>query len=105
MLFADVRGFTAIAEALPPDELALLMNEYLGEMTAIIRRYQGTLDKYMGDAIMGTLHAGAPVEDPDHARHAVAAALEMQQAVTLLNTRYLSVAGLLCESASASIPV
>lgn len=87
VLFADVRGFTAIAEALPPDELALLMNEYLGQMTAIIRRYQGTLDKYMGDAIMAFW--GAPVEDPDHARHAVAAALEMQQAVTLLNTRLL----------------
>lgn len=77
VLFSDVRDFTSIAEGLDPKDLARLMNEYLGAMTAVIRRHRGTLDKYMGDEIMAFW--GAPVNDPDHARHAVLAALEMQR--------------------------
>jgi adenylate cyclase len=83
VLFCDVLGFTAIAETLEPEELAKLMNEYLGTMTAVIRQHRGTLDKYIGDAIMGFW--GAPVEDADHARHAVAAALDMRAALVELN--------------------
>ncbi|SAK60329.1 two component system histidine kinase [Caballeronia calidae] len=83
VLFCDVLGFTAIAETLEPEALARLMNEYLGTMTAVIRAHRGTLDKYIGDAIMGFW--GAPVDDPDHARHAVAAALGMRAALVDLN--------------------
>ncbi|SPB16332.1 sensor histidine kinase [Caballeronia novacaledonica] len=83
VLFCDVLGFTAIAETLEPEALAQLMNEYLGTMTEVIRAHRGTLDKYMGDAIMGFW--GAPVDDPDHARHAVAAALGMRTALVELN--------------------
>ncbi|GJH14014.1 adenylate/guanylate cyclase domain-containing protein [Caballeronia novacaledonica] len=83
VLFCDVLGFTAIAETLEPEALAQLMNEYLGTMTEVIRAHRGTLDKYMGDAIMGFW--GAPVDDPDHARHAVAAALGMREALIELN--------------------
>jgi len=83
VLFSDVRGFTTISEGLGPDELADLMNEYLGAMTQVIRARRGTLDKYIGDAIMAFW--GAPVDDPDHAKHAVLAAIEMQQAMPALN--------------------
>ncbi|WIM05463.1 MAG: adenylate/guanylate cyclase domain-containing protein [Candidatus Nitricoxidivorans perseverans] len=83
VLFSDIRGFTTISESLQPDRLAALMNEYLGAMTAVIRKRRGTLDKYIGDAIMAFW--GAPVDDPDHALHAVVAALEMQEALRELN--------------------
>jgi len=76
VLFSDIRGFTTISEGLDPKDLAHLINEYLGAMTTVIRRHRGTLDKYIGDAIMAFW--GAPVADPDHARHALQAALEMQ---------------------------
>ncbi|HZX31937.1 MAG TPA: adenylate/guanylate cyclase domain-containing protein [Rhodocyclaceae bacterium] len=82
VLFSDVRGFTTISEGLDPKELALLMNEYLGPMTTVVRRNRGTLDKYIGDAIMAFW--GAPVADADHARHAVLTALEMQREVKKL---------------------
>jgi adenylate cyclase len=83
VLFCDVIEFTAIAETLEPEQLALLMNDYLGTMTAVIRQHRGTLDKYIGDAIMGFW--GAPVEDSEHARHAVEAALGMRAALIDLN--------------------
>jgi adenylate cyclase len=87
ILFADVRGFTGISETLKPEELREYMNEYLTDMSSIIRsRYSGTLDKYIGDAIMAFW--GAPVEDPQHARNAVLAALAMQRQRALLNAAF-----------------
>ncbi len=83
VLFSDVRGFTTISEGLEPDELATLMNEYLGAMTAVVRNNRGTLDKYIGDAIMAFW--GAPVSDADHARHAVMTALDMQRELRKLD--------------------
>jgi adenylate cyclase len=83
VLFSDVRGFTTISEGLQPDELATLMNEYLGAMTEVIRRERGTLDKYIGDAIMAFW--GAPMGDPEHARHAVIGALGMMKRLPELN--------------------
>ena len=83
VLFSDVRGFTTISEGLEPDQLASLMNEYLGAMTEVIRGHRGTLDKYIGDAIMAFW--GAPVADPEHASRAVTTALEMQKRLTALN--------------------
>src|SRR5262245_28562446 len=87
ILFSDVRGFTGISEALRPEELREYINEYLTEMSVIIRaRYRGTLDKYIGDAIMAFW--GAPIEDPEHARNAVLAALAMQEQCVALNARF-----------------
>lgn len=88
VLFADVRGFTALAETLPPDELAQLMNDYLSAMTDVIRAYRGTLDKYIGDAVVAFW--GAPLADPQHARHAVEAALAMQAALSGVNQHFAS---------------
>jgi adenylate cyclase len=87
ILFCDVRDFTTISESLKPGELREYINEYLTTMSAIIRgRHRGTLDKYIGDAIMAFW--GAPVEDPEHARHAVLAALEMRKECAALNARF-----------------
>jgi adenylate cyclase len=87
ILFCDVRDFTSITESLKAAELREYINEYLTTMSAIIRgRHRGTLDKYIGDAIMAFW--GAPVEDPDHARNAVLAALDMQKECASLNTRF-----------------
>jgi len=88
VLFSDIRGFTTISEGLQPDELAALMNEYLGAMTAVVRDHRGTLDKYIGDAIMAFW--GAPMADPEHAQHAVVTALEMQVALKALNQRLMA---------------
>jgi len=87
ILFADVRGFTGISEALKPDELREYINEYLTDMSSIIRsRYRGTLDKYIGDAIMAFW--GAPVDDAQHARRGVLAALEMQKRCDVLSAKF-----------------
>ena len=75
VLFSDVRGFTSISEALDAEELADLLNGYLTEMTRIIFRNQGTLDKYIGDAVMALW--GAPFDEPDHATRSCEAALSM----------------------------
>ncbi len=77
VLFSDVRGFTTISEGLTPQELSELMNAVLTPMTRIIHSNRGTIDKYMGDAIMAFW--GAPLEDPEHARHALIAGLQMLQ--------------------------
>ncbi|MGV3742105.1 MAG: adenylate/guanylate cyclase domain-containing protein, partial [Burkholderiaceae bacterium] len=83
VLFSDIRGFTSFSEGMEPEQLASLMNEYLSAMTLVVRKHRGTLDKYIGDAIMAFW--GAPVADPEHARNAVLAALEMQHALGDLN--------------------
>lgn len=75
VLFSDVRGFTTISEGLDPTQLTQLMNEYLTPMTRVIHQHRGTIDKYMGDAIMAFW--GAPLHDPQHARHALLAGMEM----------------------------
>ncbi|MGE5503864.1 MAG: CHASE2 domain-containing protein [Actinomycetota bacterium] len=77
VLFSDVRGFTTISEGLAPQELTSLMNAFLSPMTRVIHNHRGTIDKYMGDAIMAFW--GAPLHDPDHARHAVQGALMMEK--------------------------
>ncbi len=75
VLFSDIRGFTSISEKLEPEMLVEILNVYLGEMTGIIFEHDGTLDKYIGDAIMAVW--GAPVAFDDHAARACSAALEM----------------------------
>jgi adenylate cyclase len=86
VLFSDVRGFTGISENLEPSELTRLMNAFLTPMTRIIHQHRGTIDKYMGDAIMAFW--GAPLADPDHARHAVHAAWEMQRTMRALQPEF-----------------
>jgi adenylate cyclase len=75
VLFSDIRGFTSMSEGLEPETLVDILNVYLGEMTGVIFRHDGTLDKYIGDAIMAVW--GAPVHCEDHAARACAAALDM----------------------------
>jgi adenylate cyclase len=75
VMFTDIRGFTTISEKLDAQELALLLNEYLTDMTQIVFRHNGTLDKYIGDAVMAFW--GAPFEEPGHATRGCHAALEM----------------------------
>ncbi len=75
VLFSDVRGFTTISEGLDPQDLSRLMNHFLTPLTGVIHKHRGTIDKYMGDAIMAFW--GAPIDDPDHSRHALQAGLEM----------------------------
>jgi adenylate cyclase len=86
VLFSDVRGFTSISENLEPSELTRLMNAFLTPMTRIIHEHRGTIDKYMGDAIMAFW--GAPLADPDHARHALHAAWEMQRTMRALQPEF-----------------
>ncbi len=86
VLFTDIRGFTSIAEGLDPKALAAFLNEFLTAMSLAIRSHRGTLDKYMGDAIMAFW--GAPVADPQHARHALAAAAAMQAELARLNPAF-----------------
>ncbi len=84
ILFADVRDFTRISETLQPEELREYINAYLTAMSGIIReKYRGTLDKYIGDAVMAFW--GAPVEDPQHARNGVLAGLQMLKECEVLN--------------------
>jgi adenylate cyclase len=75
VMFTDIRGFTTISEKLDAQELAVLLNEYLTDMTQIVFRHNGTLDKYIGDAVMAFW--GAPFEEPGHATRGCRAALEM----------------------------
>ncbi len=86
ILFADIRGFTPIAESLSPQDLREFLNRFLGTMSDIIHEHHGTVDKYMGDAIMAFW--GAPVNDPEHASHAVAAGIAMLSAAERLNEEF-----------------
>ena len=88
VLFTDVRGFTTISESLSPEELSQLMNEYLTPMTEIIFRHRGTIDKYMGDAIMAFW--GAPLANEKHARHALDAAFAMLEELRALQQRFVA---------------
>lgn len=83
ILFADISGFTRMSEGMEPLQLASILNRSFEVLTEQIFMRGGTLDKYIGDAIMAFF--GAPSPDPDHARHAVDAAIGMQQALNALN--------------------
>lgn len=87
VLFSDVRGFTSISEGLDAKELAELMNHYLTPMTKIIHEKRGTIDKYIGDAVMAFW--GAPLEEPQHARLALEAGLEMLARLESLNAEFV----------------
>jgi adenylate cyclase len=86
VFFSDIRGFTSISERLEPEELVHILNEYLTEMTSIIIKNQGLVDKYMGDAIMAFW--GAPLEQTDHAEMACLSSLEMIDKLRELQSRW-----------------
>ncbi len=86
ILFSDLAGFTTLSERLDAEELVTLLNEYLTEMTDIVMEEEGTLDKYIGDAIMAFWNA--PKEQPDHADRALRCAIKMQRKMAELNRRW-----------------
>jgi adenylate cyclase len=82
-MFSDIRGFTSICEDLTPDEIISLMNDFLTPLSDAIMERRGTIDKYMGDAIMAFWNA--PIDDDEHALNACYTALEMQRRLGVLN--------------------
>ncbi|MGD0266470.1 MAG: adenylate/guanylate cyclase domain-containing protein [Candidatus Methylomirabilota bacterium] len=86
VLFSDIRNFTSISEGLPPEEVVELLREYFNTMVPIVLKHGGTLDKYVGDALMGLF--GAPLAQGDHAIRALRAALEMVAQLPLLSPKW-----------------
>jgi adenylate cyclase len=86
VLFSDIRGFTSISEHMTPERLVKFLNEYLTKMTDIVFKYDGLLDKYMGDAIMAIW--GAPLDQSDHPLRACYTALEMVEELHLLQHKW-----------------
>jgi len=83
VLMSDLRGFTTLSEHLPPDRISEIMNEYFTAMVEVIMAHRGIIQDFIGDGILAVY--GAPLNDPDHAWHAVATALDMQAALRRLN--------------------
>ena len=86
VLFSDVRGFTAMSERSSPEEVVAQLNEYFTRMVDVLFAHRGTLDKFVGDMVMGLF--GAPLDDPEHADHAVQAALAMAVELERLNQQW-----------------
>jgi len=86
VLFSDIVGFTTMSEKMSPAAVSLLLNDYFSRMTDIIFKYEGTLDKYIGDAIMAVF--GAPLDMPDHCVRAIKAALEMRDQLEAFNSEH-----------------
>jgi adenylate cyclase len=85
LLMSDLRGFTPLTEGLAPERVLHLLNSYLAAMADVILEHQGTIDEFVGDAILAIF--GAPLARPDDARRAVACAVRMQAAIQELNRR------------------
>lgn len=85
VMFTDIRSFTSISEGLTPEELIQLMNDFLTPMSDLVMQNRGTIDKYMGDAMMAFWNA--PLDDAEHARNACKTALKMQSALDPINER------------------
>ena len=88
VLFCDLKHFTSISEELNPKQLNILLNEYFTAMTEILFKYEGTIDKYIGDAIMAFWNA--PTKQDAHAQRSVEAALEMSQAIQALSKSFIA---------------
>jgi len=96
VLFADIRGFTSLSERLEPEEVAEMLREYLTEMTDVIFKHGGTVDKYIGDCVMALFNV--PFEDPDHVMNAMRTALEMQERTLAVSARWESRLGAVIRS-------
>jgi adenylate cyclase len=88
VLFSDVRGFTSLSEKGQPEDVVRQLNEYFSRMVQVLFEHRGTLDKFVGDMVMALF--GAPLDDPDHAEHAVQAALAMSHALDDLNRQWVA---------------
>jgi adenylate cyclase len=88
VLFSDIRGFTSVTERGDPEELVAQLNEYFTRMVAIVFKHQGSVDKFVGDMVMALF--SAPLDDPDHAQHAVEAAVEMVHELGALNRAWVA---------------
>jgi adenylate cyclase len=88
VLFSDIRGFTSVSEQGQPEEIVAILNEYFTRMVEIVFANKGTLDKFVGDMVMALF--GAPLDDPNHAEHAVDAALEMIRELNRLNQKWVA---------------
>lgn len=86
VLFSDIKEFTQLSESLTPEDLVSFLNEYFENMIKIIFKYQGTLDKFIGDGIMAEF--GIPLEDSEQELHAIKAAIEMQQLLKDLSQKW-----------------
>jgi adenylate cyclase len=86
VLFSDIRGFTTVSEAGQPEDIVAQLNEFFSRMVPIVFAHRGTIDKFVGDMIMALF--GAPLDDPDHADHAVQAALAMSEGLVRLNREW-----------------
>jgi len=86
VLFSDIRGFTSLSETMNPDAMARLLTEYFTEMVECVFRHGGTLDKFIGDAVMAQW--GAPIGAPDDCDRAMQAALDMMRELDALNARW-----------------
>jgi adenylate cyclase len=91
LLFTDLAGFTSISEKLPAEEVAQLLNRHLTEMTEIVMRHGGTVDKFIGDAVMAFW--GAPIADADQSLHSVQAAIEMQRTIARMRAELVAAGG------------
>ena len=85
VLFCDVRGFTPLSERLSPEDVVLLLNDFYNLMIETTFKHDGTLDKFLGDAVMAVF--GAPLAHPDHSARAIRTALAMQEGIVGLNER------------------
>jgi adenylate cyclase len=83
ILFSDIVGFTTLTENMAPRDVALMLNAYFSRMTDVLFSHEGTLDKFIGDALMAIF--GAPIHSEDHARRAVLSALDMRRALSQFN--------------------
>ena len=86
VLFSDLRGFTALSEQLPPEQVVEILTDYLTELTDVVFQYGGTVDKYVGDCIMALYNV--PLEQQDHAGQAVRTALEFQRRTRALSAKW-----------------
>lgn len=87
VLFSDIRDFSDLTDSLEPEEIFVLLNNYLSEMAKLIHQHEGTLDKIIGDGIM--VFFGDPVPMPDHAQRAVLLAIDMQKKISQLKDEWL----------------
>lgn len=87
VLFSDIRGFTSLSEKMSAEEVSMILNEYFSEMEPIITKYNGVINKFIGDAVMAIF--GEPIRDENHARNAVKCAYEMLKKVEYLREKWL----------------